>query len=230
MLKAAIFDIDDTLYDFVGSHAHALEETEKLAVRELGVDRDLFHETYRKAMKWQFDNHSDASGCHSRAIRFQRALEALHLPLKYASVFNDYYWNSLIDVVTPFEGTVELFDWLHSRNVLLGVGTDMTADWQIKKLTKLGLIDKLDFVITSEEAAAEKPSPEFFQLCLEKGKCKPAESIFVGDNIVKDAQGALKMGMGGIWFQPDGAKRAEHPDVPSVANMGELLAKLQKEV
>lgn len=228
MLKAAIFDIDDTLYDFLGSHAQALERTEAFAVRELGVDRETFHETYRRSMKWQFDNHSDASGCHSRAIRFQRVLEALHLPLRYASGFNDFYWNALIEVVVPFEGTVALFDWLRANDVKIGVGTDMTADWQIKKLDKLGLADKLDFVVTSEEAAAEKPSPAFFRLCLEKGRCEPAESIFVGDNIVKDAKGALAMGMGGIWFQPDAAKRAEEPDVPSVADMGELLARLQK--
>lgn len=228
MLKAVIFDIDDTLYDFAGNHARALAAVEELAARELGVCRAVFHEAYLGAFRWQFAHHSGSVGCHSRAIRFQRALEALRLPVGHASRFNDFYWETLIGGVVPFAGTAALFDWLRGRGVLLGVGTDMTADWQIKKLVKLGLADKLDFVVTSEEAAAEKPAAAFFRLCLEKGRCRPDEAVFVGDNIDKDARGAVAMGMDGVWFQPDAAKRAANPDVMAVADMAGLLGALRR--
>jgi beta-phosphoglucomutase-like phosphatase (HAD superfamily) len=61
--------------------------------------------------------------------------------------------------------------------VRVGVGSDMTADWQFRKLERLGLLDRIDFAVTSEEAGVEKPAPGFFALCLEKAGCAPGDEV-----------------------------------------------------
>jgi len=225
--KAAVFDIDETLYPLAAANAAAMEETEARAARLLGVPAETFRAAYRRAFDWQIGNHADNAGFHSRAVRCQRALEELGLPLRFAMPLSDFYWDELLKRIAaagPADGAPELLDALRARGVRIGVGSDMTADWQLRKLEKLGLLDRIDFVVTSEEAGVEKPAPGFFALCLEKAGCAPGECVFVGDNLRKDALGALAAGMRGVWLQPDAAKRAERPDVPSVASLRDLSA------
>ena len=226
MTKAALFDIDDTLYALSATHAAALRATEAYAAETLGVPLETLRAAYRRAFDWQIGNHSDNAGFHSRAVRFQRALEELRLPLRFAAPLADRYWAELLDRIGaagPADGAAELLRGLKERGVRVGVASDMTADWQLRKLDRLGLLDDLDFVVTSEEAGAEKPAAAFFALCLEKAGCLPEECVFVGDNLRKDALGALHAGMRAFWVEPDAAKRAERPEVPSVASLRELL-------
>ena len=225
MIRSAIFDIDETLYSLAPAHASAMAATEAHAASLLGVPAETFRAAYRRAFDWQIGNHGDNAGFHSRAIRCQRALEELGLPLRFAMPLSEFYWAALLERIAaagPADGAAELLDALRARGVRVGVGSDMTADWQFRKLERLGLLDRIDFAVTSEEAGVEKPAPGFFALCLEKAGCAPDECAFVGDNLRKDALGALAAGMRGVWLQPDAAKRAERPDVPSVASLREL--------
>ena len=226
MTKAVLFDIDNTPYDLAAPHAEALRETEVRAAAELGVPRETLHAAYQRAFDWQIGNHADNAGFHSRAVRFQRVLEELRLPLRYAVPLADRYWAELLDRIGaagPVDGAAELLRGLKERGTRVGAATDMTADWQFRKLERLGLLDDLDFMVTSEEAGAEKPAAAFFALCLEKAECRPEECVFVGDNLRKDALGALHAGMRAFWVEPGAAKRAERPEVPSVASLRELL-------
>lgn len=79
----------------------------------------------------------------------------------------------------------------------------MTAYIQYKKLEKLNILDQISYIVTSEEAGAEKPSVQFFELCLEKAGCKAEECVFIGDNLQKDVMGAGKNGMHGVWYNPE---------------------------
>ena len=226
MIRSALFDIDETLYHLAPAHAAAMAATEEHAAGLLGVPAETFRAAYRRAFDWQIGNHGDNAGFHSRAIRCQRALEELGLPLRFAMPVSEFYWDALLERIGaagPADGAAEVLDALRAHGVRIGVGSDMTADWQFRKLERLGLLDRIDFAVTSEEAGVEKPAPGFFALCLEKAGCAPGECAFVGDNLRKDALGALAAGMRGFWLQPDPAKRAERPDVPSVASLRDLF-------
>jgi putative hydrolase of the HAD superfamily len=184
--------------------------------RELGADKETFLTLYRRCMEQQLSAHPGTAGCHSRAIRFQMVMEALGAPLHHAYLLNDLYWNRFLDFVEPFPGIRELLCSLRQRGIRTGVGSDMTTDWQLKKLHRLGLLELMDFVVTSEEAGVEKPERGLFQLCAQKAGCAAEECLFIGDSLKKDAQGALSAGMHGLWFQPDKAAAAERPDVRSI--------------
>ncbi len=216
MLKAVIFDIDDTLYSYHGANAHALPLVGDYARRELSVEAERFLALYQRCMEEQLRTHSTVAGCHSRAIRFQMVLERLGAPLHHAAVLNDLYWNSLLDVITPFPGVLDFLRALGARGIRRGVGSDMTTDWQLKKLHRLGLLEELDFVVTSEEAGVEKPDEGLFRLCAQKAGCAPEECLFIGDNLRKDVLGARGAGMDALWLNPAGAAAAEGLDVKSI--------------
>jgi putative hydrolase of the HAD superfamily len=223
MLKAVIFDIDDTLYSYKQANKRAMERMKLFIMMELGIPMEEFEQDYHRLMQEQLQICGSNAGCHSRAIRFQRMMEERGLPLRYGAQLNDLYWEIMMDEMTPAEGAAQLLDGLRERGLRLGVGSDMTADWQIKKLDKLGLLDKLDFIVTSEEAGVEKPELKLFQLCAKKAGCAMEECLFVGDNLKKDVLGALNAGMDAVWVQPEESLRAEHPNVKSVSALKELI-------
>ena len=78
----------------------------------------------------------------------------------------------------------------------------MTAYMQYEKLIRLGLMEYMDFIVSSEEAGTDKPGNAFFMLCARKAGCLPGECLFIGDNIVRDYGGAAAAGMQARWFIP----------------------------
>lgn len=230
-VRAAVFDLDDTLYAFDGGaapNAAALRALAAVAAPALGVSEDAFLAEVAASLRAQKERVGpDSPGYHSRAARYSRILEARGLPLRLSLEWTDLYWKELFARIRPAPGAADVLRACRARGLRVGVGTDMSAIEQFRKLETLGLLDLVDFVATSEEAGVEKPHPAFFDLVAEKARCAPDEILFAGDNLRKDALGAAAAGMRGLWLQADDAARAERPDVPSAASLPEILAALQ---
>ena len=223
MIKCVVFDLDDTLYEFTPCHASALGRVRE-AVRKSGLCPDMgkWEDAHAAAFRWQFANHGRESSCHNRGIRFQRAFEQLGLPVGMAADLEALYWNSMLERMVPAPGAVELLARLKASGIRIGVGTNMTAHWQLRKIVKLGIDKFVDFVVSSEEAGAEKPAPGFFATVVEKAGVPAGRCMFVGDNADHDAIGASAAGMRGVWLQPDPAKRAARPDVFSIPSLSAI--------
>ena len=230
-VRAAVFDLDDTLYAFDGGaapNAAALRALAAVAAPALGISEDAFLAEVAASLRAQKERVGpDSPGYHSRAARYARILEARGLPLRLSLEWTDLYWKELFARIRPAPGAADVLRACRARGLRVGVGTDMSAIEQFRKLETLGLLDLVDFVATSEEAGVEKPHPAFFDLVAEKARCAPGEILFAGDNLRKDALGAAAAGMRGLWLQADSAARAERPDVPSAASLPEILASLQ---
>lgn len=226
MTRAVVFDLDDTLYAFDGGaapNAAALRALAAVAAPALGVSEDAFLAEVAASLRAQIARTGpDNPGYHSRAARFARLLEARGLPLRLSLEWTERYWRELFARIEPAPGAADLLRTLRARGLRVGVGTDMTAVEQFRKLETLGLLDLVDFVATSEEAGVEKPNPGFFDLVAEKARCAPGQILFVGDNLRKDALGACAAGLRGVWLQPDAAARAGHSEVESVASLPEI--------
>lgn len=226
-VRAAVFDLDETLYAFKAAHEPALRAMAADAAPVLGLSEDAFVEEVAATLRAQIERVGRASPCfHSRCIRFARMLEARGLPLRHALEFADRYWGELLARVVPAPGAADLLRACRARGLRVGLGTDMTAFEQFRKMKALGLLDLVDFIATSEEAGAEKPEPAFFALVAEKAGCAPGDILFAGDSLRKDVLGASSAGMRAVWVQPDAAQRAAHPDLPAVASLPELAAAL----
>jgi putative hydrolase of the HAD superfamily len=97
----------------------------------------------------------------------------------------------------------------------------MTARIQFVKLTRLGLMPFIDFMVSSEEACAEKPASKFFDACMEKAGCERKQCMFVGDSIKKDVLGATNAGLVGIWYNPENKETKEN--VTSIVELSQVL-------
>ena len=226
-VRTVVFDLDDTLYAFDGGaapNADALRALAAVAAPALGFLAEVAASL--RAQKERVG--PDSPGYHSRAARYARILEAHGLPLRLSLEWTERYWRELFARIRPAPGAADVLRACRARGLRVGIGTDMSAIEQFRKLETLGLLDLVDFVATSEEAGVEKPHPAFFDLVVEKAGCAPGEILFVGDNLRKDVLGSTAAGLRAVWLQPDAAMREAHPDVPSVESLPGLLALLSR--
>ena len=86
--------------------------------------------------------------------------------------------------------------------------------------------DYLDFVVTSDEAGADKPKPPVFLAALERARVDASEAIHVGDQYKVDILGARGVGITPILIDRYGLC-PEVSDCPRIHNLTELAGHLQ---
>ena len=230
MLKAVLFDIDNTLYDYDAAHREAYRALTAYAVEALSLSPERFDALHGEASR-TLEVHAGGpcAAIHNRLIRYQLMLERVGKPIAHAPRMAELYWSTLINHMEAFPGAAEAFDRIKSMGLTLGIGTNMTADRQFAKLERLGLLGRVDFMVSSEEVSAEKPDGRLFARCAEKAGCPAAACAFVGDSLKGDVLGAIRAGMKAVWFRPGPEPATPVPGairICSLTELPELLATL----
>ena len=203
MIKAVIFDLDNTLYNFDAANEFGIRALAAYTEPVFGWDYPRMKDLYEESREKLTERMGDVGSAHNRLLRFQNLLEEKKLPLHpHALEMAKAYWRGVVDNMAPSPGAREIMEELRRMGVRIGLGTDMTAYMQYEKLIRLGLMEYMDFIVSSEEAGTDKPGNAFFMLCARKAGCLPGECLFIGDNIVRDYGGAAAAGMQARWFIP----------------------------
>lgn len=201
-LKAAFFDLDDTLYSsFKEGDAYAYECMADWVEQNLGVSGAVFTQHFEYCRRRIARQQIAQPPIHDRILIAQGALERMGLnAIRYARALHRIYWDAALSKMKRRPGVVELFDFLRQAGVKIAICTDMMADIQMEKLERLDLADRVDYLVSSEEAGMDKPGSAIFWLALQKCGCLPGEAVMVGDNYRHDVQGATDIGIAGIWL------------------------------
>ena len=227
MIRSVFFDLDDTLYDYTTAHETAMATLSAFAEGALGLSPQRFVELHSEAFRLQRERSGPCAATHSRLLRFQLMLEEAGKPIAYAPEMTNLYWSTLLERIRPLPGAIEVLGSLRLKGLTVGIGTNMTSDWQYAKLKRLGLMAYVDYIVTSEEAGVEKPEPGLFQLCVQKAGCAPRECAFVGDSLKIDALGARDAGLNAFWLCPQPDSEAVPDGVTRIRALGELPALLE---
>lgn len=231
MIKTVIFDIDGTMYDYERSNKLALGALKEYCVQHLDLTTTVFRQTLQQADALAVRRIGfPCAAVHNRLLRFQCMLELLGKPLfPHGLAMYHTYWDTLMEHMQPYENLKEFMELLKSRNVGLGIGTNMTAYIQYEKLKKLGVASLVDWVVTSEEAGVEKPDSGFFQLCVEKSGCGAEECLFIGDSVEGDIKGALESGLQALLYEPVENTTAEmHKGLRRVKSYSQCIEDITK--
>lgn len=211
MIKEVIFDIDNTLYNYDKGHAKAMQQLCRYAQEQFGAGPEEFKERLMRSSREITERLGrDNAAIHSRSIRTQKLLEDWGKPLfPHVQIMYHVYWDTLLEESGPEPGAVACMEKLRELGIGIGIGTDMTAMMQYKKLEAFGFAPFITHMVTSQEAGVEKPHPDFMALCVRKSGVKAGECAFVGDHFEKDACGSRAAGMHGIWYNPEGKEPPE---------------------
>src|ERR1700690_1056317 len=72
-----------------------------------------------------------------------------------------------------------------------------------------GLAPLFGVLVDSQRVGAEKPDPAIFRAALEPLGAVPERTLFIGDSLRRDREGARRLGMDFIWIAPAEAQQAE---------------------
>lgn len=232
MLKTIIFDIDNTLYSYNSAHKRAFSVLSQWALSRLGLSETAFLALHQEGDRLlRAHTGRPCAAIHNRLIRYQLMLEHIGQPISHAPVMAELYWSTLLENMEISSGAQECFATLKAQGYVIGIGTDMTADYQFAKLERLGLLGYVDFMVSSEEAGTEKPDVRLFALCAQKAGCPAEECVFVGDSLKKDVAGAKNAGMLPVWFCPDKERAVSVPEgtvrIQTLSELPTLLLNLK---
>ena len=202
MIRTILFDIDNTLYDYDRGNEAALCVVCAYCKEHFGWKEEVTFLRQKQARKdVEAVIGTNCAASHNRLIRFQFMLEKENLPLEpHALTLYHCYWDTLLSGIVPDEELTSFLRWAKEKDLRIGIATNMTAYVQYLKLRKLSILPYVDFIVTSEEAGAEKPDLAFFARCLAKAQCPPEQCLMVGDSLRNDVLGARDAGMQGLWF------------------------------
>jgi FMN phosphatase YigB (HAD superfamily)/ribulose-5-phosphate 4-epimerase/fuculose-1-phosphate aldolase len=200
--KGVIFDLDNTIYSYEVCHNNALDAVILFLQNNYGINKTYYeikdlYENISKKLKYELKS---TAASHNKSIYFKQLSELLKLHYSNTQILNDLYWKTFFDNMVCFEGVQDFIAWNKNLGVKIGILTDYETEHQIQKLEKLGIIDYVDVLVTSEEVGIEKPSCQMFQTILRKMKLSPDDVIMIGDDFNKDINGALNMNILPYWF------------------------------
>lgn len=94
---------------------------------------------------------------------------------------------------------------LRQRGYRLGLlsNTWWAADWHDAELATHGLADLLDDMVYTSDLPHSKPHPSVFLEITERLGVDPIEAVMVGDRMLDDVMGALRVGMRAVWKDND---------------------------
>jgi HAD superfamily hydrolase (TIGR01509 family) len=210
--EAIIFDIDNTLYPYAPAHEAAMNAVYLKANKVLGISKIVFQKAFKKSrdkIKYQL---GQTASSHNRLIYFQQTIEYLGMKTQilFALDLEQTYWRVFLTNCILFPGVKNFMHLIKSAGIITLNITDLTAQIQFKKLIYLKLDNYFDYVVTSEEAGADKPDKRPFQIAIKKSGINPANVWMIGDDSIADIGGANNFGMTTIQKVHSGVKVDSH--------------------
>ena len=206
--KAVIFDTDNTLYPYSPAHKEATLAVEEKVEKQLGIDKVMFRSAFLKAREEIKNRLGNVASSHSRLLYMQRTIEKLELGTRILTTLDleQTYWRTFLSNCRLFPEVLDFIQLLKSKGIITANITDLTAQIQFRKLVYFGLDEFFDYVVTSEEAGADKPDKKPFEVALEKLQIEPKNIWMIGDDPKSDMTGAGEMGLKKIQKIHDGVK------------------------
>jgi putative hydrolase of the HAD superfamily len=189
MTKAIIFDLDNTLVDFMAMKEAAIEAA-ALAMIDAGL------KMLKQAVKEKIYEIYEAEGIEDQKVLdkfLTRELGTIDYRIHAAGIIGYRRAREAALVLYPHVQLVLME--LMKRGIKLAVLSDAPRLQAWLRLCQLNLQHIFDVVITFEDTEKQKPAPEPFRLALEKLQVSPEQAIMVGDWAERDIYGAklLKM-------------------------------------
>jgi 2-haloacid dehalogenase len=202
-----LFDADDTLFDFGRAERHAFDAllTEVLPQPPAQGAREEVFGLYQGINKrvWEELEGGLLPKERLNTERFQRLWAALGLTVD-AEASGARYVAHLSRGTFLLEEALETCTRLRQElGCRLGIVTNGLQQVQRARLAGSALAPWVEFMVVSEECGHAKPDPRIFAYTFERYPVATKEAtLFIGDRLEADVQGANGFGLHSCWFNP----------------------------
>jgi putative hydrolase of the HAD superfamily len=191
MIKGILFDMDNTLLDFMYYKRETAKATAKamvkkgLPAKEKEIYNRIFQIYEEKGIEYQ-------KTCYDVVKPYNLEIN-LAEKIQHAGIIA--YIKKKYEIIKPYNGVKRTLNKLKKMKLKLGIVSDAPRNKIWDRLILSGLEDEFEIIVSHSDTLNFKPHPSSFQLALSKIKLKPREVIFVGDNPGRDIKGAKELGM-----------------------------------
>ncbi|MEM3422277.1 MAG: TIGR02253 family HAD-type hydrolase [Candidatus Bilamarchaeaceae archaeon] len=190
-IKAILFDLDNTLIDFLTFKKESAKAAAKAMVAQ-GLPASEI-ETYSKIFTVYDEKGIEYQKTFADVVK-QYNLE-INLAEKIQQAAIIAYLKKKFEILRPYPLVKFTLQALREKGFLLGIVTDAPRNKAWQRLVLTGLENEFEVVITKNDTNEEKPAVSAFLLAAKKLGLTPSSCLFVGDNPAKDIKGAKEAGM-----------------------------------
>ena len=214
-MKYLFFDLDHTLWDYVKNSREALKEGyEELKLEAQGVDSIAdFIIAYETANDyyWRYYREGKIGKEEFRKLRFEMMMKPWGLDKKtdLSKKLTEHYVSTSPYKTGLVEGATNVLDTLKQRGHKMALLTNGFEEIQHIKVETSGLSKYFEGLLTSDALGFKKPNPEIFKLAMKKMGVEAGGSVMLGDSLEADIIGAREVGMGQVFYNPDGTIHRE---------------------
>lgn len=224
MIKAIIFDLDNTLVDFMRMKSRAVDAA-IMAMIDAGLNYPF------NTLKSNINEIYEEKG-----IEYQQVFDHL-LNLLLGNIDNKILAAGIVAYrvareaeLNTYPKVIPTLNELAKMGIKLGVVSDAPSREAWLRLVYIGLHHTFDAVVTLDDSKQRKPSPIPFNMILNKLNVKPEESLMVGDWAERDVFGAKSVGMKTAFARyGDTFNTKEHGADYELSNISELIEIIHNE-
>jgi len=189
MIKAVIFDLDNTLIDFMTMKKHSCD-----AAINAMIDAGL-NVNKSKALKELFSLY-DKYGLEEKQI-FQKFLKKMTKKIDPEILASGIvaYRRVRTGFLEAYPHVSDVMFELKQRGIKLAIISDAPRLKAWIRLVSMKLNRFFDVVVTFDDTKQLKPSTKPFTVAFRKLKLKPSDCLMVGDRPERDIKGAKRLGM-----------------------------------
>lgn len=215
IIKAALFDLDDTLFDYTHSRisAFAAIKTHFDILSKISVDDidSVWTRSWYELMPQEpVKTFEEVMKLRSKRINmvFQSfgGTPSKNEIEEASQIFTDVYNSTM----RPVPGALDLLKELKKRGIFVCVLTNNPPDGQKRKLEICGLDRFVDSLVASGEVGIAKPDPRIFSFAMHKSRSEAENTVMIGDTWDQDIIGAVKSGMRAVWLNRFSTKIPEN--------------------
>jgi putative hydrolase of the HAD superfamily len=224
LIKAIIFDLDNTLVDFMLLKRVAIDAA-ILAMIDAGLNI-----TFEKT-KELINTIYEAEGIEYQQVFDHLLKEVLgKMDYKIISAGIVAYRKAREAALKPYPTVFPTLIELIKMGLKLAVVSDAPSKEAWLRLSYLNFHHLFDVVITYDETRERKPSPVPFNLALEELNLKADECLMIGDWAERDMVGAKAVGMKTVFARYGDTFNTVNPESDyDINSIGELIQIIKKE-
>ncbi len=224
MIRAVVFDLDNTLVDFMAMKRQATDaaihsmidaglglsfDETKARIEAIYQERGIEFQNVFDQLLYDIFNKVDYKILSAGIIAYRRAREAALVPYPHVYL-------TLVELL--------------KRGLKLGVVSDAPAREAWLRLCYLNFHHLFDAVVTFDDSGERKPSPVPFRKTLDALGVKPEEALMVGDWAERDMVGAAQVGMKTVFARYGDTFGTVHSGADyEISDIQELLTIIKKE-
>ena len=191
------FDLDDTLMDHASAMRSAAIGLHSMTPKSSNIDEFILKWLQAQRRYYPRYLNGELSYQETSRLRIREAIANETSDEEADKLFSDYLklyrseWKLFPDALPCLDRLTAC---------TLGVITNGPSSEQRSKIRILGIEDRFQHIVVSEEVGHAKPDPRIFHHACELTAAPSSEVIYVGDVLEIDIHGACNAGLRGIWL------------------------------